>query len=788
MTADGASPVEAECDRINRLQEEFRVLHRLGLHLYPVGADKLPVGKWAHGSVNYVEQRATVALGDDWAKDPRVRGWANLCGARDVKVFTIDVEAAGMDYPQVSGVLDNLPSFCQRPSPSGGRHAVVRITDGDPIVTESLAFGGGRLLVEVRGVSREDGHYGAYAVITGPGRGPLPHDFAPAELTRAEADRLLDMARNADDGSRPRKACKDKPPKVPREPGEARGGGTGQVLAEAVGSGVLAWPDLLDAGWAVTSEWNGRIGLIRPPYGQPSSAGESANARDGVLVVHSESVPWAVTGEGYNAPQALAAARFGGDYAVAMKAVEDGSDGTPPQFMSTWPTIVLEAVRASRAAGLTAFKAKEEKAISEWIEGLEEAPMGTTTAERAPQADSLDATPARRLQLVSFADITERAIDWLVPGLIPRAEVVIALGQEGIGKGLWWCHLISRVTTGPDAIDVVVIVAEDSPDATVLPRLKAAGADLGRIHLITMDPETYTGVPTIPGHSTQVAGLIRDAGASLVIVDPWLSIVPGALRVSDTQQARQALDPVTRLARETGAAFVLVTHTNRMASTKARDLYGATVALRQAGRVCVMAVQDPGDETVLYVGVEKSNIIVPVPADKYIKVGTIGTAAWKLADTGEHVGLTIGELVDLFAQADDRRATDKWTEVAVVAAQTGGVITRSHIVDVYSDATDPGKAADKAINRWKNTDPPRLMPVKGQRGVFKVTGIGLPPATPRYPPTPDMGGMGGRADESPRTPRKTNGGLAGGSGGIASRDDPSMTVAASVDHQMEMPA
>jgi len=52
---------EPELERINRLQEEFRILHRHGLHLYPVGSDKLPVGNWANGAVNYVEERATIA-------------------------------------------------------------------------------------------------------------------------------------------------------------------------------------------------------------------------------------------------------------------------------------------------------------------------------------------------------------------------------------------------------------------------------------------------------------------------------------------------------------------------------------------------------------------------------------------------------------------------------------------------------------------------------------------------------------------------------------------------------
>ena len=401
--------------------------------------------------------------------------------------------------------------------------------------------------------------------------------------------------------------------------------------------------------------------------------------------------------------------------------------------------------------------------LAEWLGG------GNLKEVAGPEVIP-EVSPAPRLTLVSFADITERTIEWLVPDLIPKAEVVIGLGEEGIGKGLWWAWLLGRVTTGPDAIDVVVIVAEDSADATVLPRLKAAGADTSRVHLLTLDPETYTGVPTIPGNSIEVAELVESVGASLVIVDPWLSVVPGKLQVKDTQQARQALDPVTRLARRTGAAFLLITHTNRTASTRARDLYGATVALRQAGRVCVMALQDPNEDDVVYVGIEKSNIMGPAPATRFRKTGNVGTASWRLLDTGEHVGLTIRDLVDLFAQAEDGRSTDKWTEVAVKAAQAGGLITRADVIAIYADAAEPAKAADKAIARWRNTDPPRLTAVSGQRGVFDVAGAGgsvtsKPPMNPPLPHYPDMGGMGGSDGETPRTPRKTNGGSWGVAGG-----------------------
>lgn len=369
-------------------------------------------------------------------------------------------------------------------------------------------------------------------------------------------------------------------------------------------------------------------------------------------------------------------------------------------------------------------------------------------ADDEPFPNDPDDEPERPLfTAVPFDRIHARETKWLVPGSIPAGDAVIFLGEEGIGKGLYWCHLLGMVTTGPNAIDAIIIVSEDDPERTVKPRLVAAGADVSRVHLMVADPETLTGVPLIPGQSPAVIALIEQTGARLVIIDPWLSVVPGSLQIKDTQQARQALDPVVKLTRQTGATVVLVTHTNRSTGGSARSQYGATVALRQAGRVCLMAVQDPSDPDVIYVGIEKANITAKGPATKYRKAGH--GAAWSLTDTGESVGLTVSELLGVFDRDGDERTSERWTQVVLIAGANGGHITRAQVVTAYEGTPDPAKAADKAIGRWKSMDPPRLLPVTGQRGLYEVV-TGAPATTPRtYPPlTPrdlhhiTTGGMG----------------------------------------------
>ena len=119
-----------------------------------------------------------------------------------------------------------------------------------------------------------------------------------------------------------------------------------------------------------------------------------------------------------------------------------------------------------------------------------------------------------------------------------------------------------------------------------------------------------SGAPVFP----RDINLIADAEPrpELVVVDAWLDTVPPGLRVRDPQDARLALHGWKELATETGAAVLLLVHTNRINSANTRDRYGATYALRQKARVTLYAQCDEEDR--LLVGPDKMNNGAPTPA------------------------------------------------------------------------------------------------------------------------------------------------------------------------------
>jgi AAA domain len=223
-----------------------------------------------------------------------------------------------------------------------------------------------------------------------------------------------------------------------------------------------------------------------------------------------------------------------------------------------------------------------------------------------------------------------RPVLWrLAPGYVAAGKVNLLVGAEGISKSLWAIRAVASITTGtpwgPFTIgngpaDAVLIATEDGWEDTVRPRLEVAGADLDHLHVLCVD-EDGTGTPTFP----QDMPVLQDnaVAPSLVVVDAWIDTVEGGLPVKDPQKARQAVGPWKEYAAKTGAAILLVTHTNRQESQDIRNTYGLSGALRQVARSTMYALEDP-DTKALIVGPDKSNL------------GGTGVAHWFIKTPVKH--------------------------------------------------------------------------------------------------------------------------------------------------------
>ncbi len=189
------------------------------------------------------------------------------------------------------------------------------------------------------------------------------------------------------------------------------------------------------------------------------------------------------------------------------------------------------------------------------------------------------ATPQPRggVQLIRGDAIKFEPVHWLWPGFIPAAMLSILAGAPGCGKTTIALSIAAVVTQGgtwPDgsrcseAGDVVVWSGEDAA-AVLAARLKAAGADMTRVHFVDGVREGHESTPFDPArHVAKLFETIRGLGnPRLLVLDPVVSVVAGDSHKN--AEVRNALQPLVDLARELGCALIGITHTSK--GTMGRD-------------------------------------------------------------------------------------------------------------------------------------------------------------------------------------------------------------------------
>lgn len=282
-----------------------------------------------------------------------------------------------------------------------------------------------------------------------------------------------------------------------------------------------------------------------------------------------------------------------------------------------------------------------------------------------------------------------RAKVWLAKQRIPKVGVTVLVGDEGIGKSLFWVWIVAAVTTGKplpefgiparDPQHVRLVITEDDWATEVRPRLEVANADLDYITVIAADRDG-SGAPVFPD---EMALLYDDPIPALIVVDAWLDTVPSNIDVQRPQGARQALHPWKDAAVQLDAAVLLMTHTNRDKGGKARDKYGVTGELRKKARMTLFAHRDEQHRLVL--GPEKANGTAIAAASMFtidsVRVrpatddddGTVGSLRY-VGESDQNAGEHVEQQQDVTPEA-------KW----LIDFLSAGPKLRSEVFDTGND-------------------------------------------------------------------------------------------------------
>jgi AAA domain len=207
----------------------------------------------------------------------------------------------------------------------------------------------------------------------------------------------------------------------------------------------------------------------------------------------------------------------------------------------------------------------------------------------------------RRLRAVPASEIKIERTEWLWAGRVPLGEVTLLSGYPGLGKSMLTVWLAAQHSLGrvlDEAGVTLIATAEDSPERTVVPRLRAWEADLTRVRFLQIVEGEDEALPesiVLPRDVEAVRQAAVATGATLIVIDPLMAHLEAAVDSYNDQKIRQALKPLYFLARDLGCAVVTLLHLNKSSGSNPLLRIGGSMGLPAAARSALLLARDPDD-------------------------------------------------------------------------------------------------------------------------------------------------------------------------------------------------
>lgn len=191
------------------------------------------------------------------------------------------------------------------------------------------------------------------------------------------------------------------------------------------------------------------------------------------------------------------------------------------------------------------------------------------------------------------ADFVEPRELWR--GMLPLGSLAIVSGMGGIGKSTLDAWLAAKASRGDmdgdvkGPLKVLMVMDEDDWNQDTVPRLFAAGADLGNVFKLLIRREgATTGIPAFPNDVSLLKRVILENNIRFVILDVITSMMAAGLKPTDQADVRRLLNPLLQVAQETDATILCVNHWRKQTGDISQMISGSA-AYRDTAR-CVWAV------------------------------------------------------------------------------------------------------------------------------------------------------------------------------------------------------
>jgi archaellum biogenesis ATPase FlaH len=212
------------------------------------------------------------------------------------------------------------------------------------------------------------------------------------------------------------------------------------------------------------------------------------------------------------------------------------------------------------------------------------------------------AVPDKAPKLMTADQLHEAEQEWLMPGYIPRGRIFLVGGGSGTGKSMMLASLVSAVTRGMCLNSegrfapgrAILYSREEDAELDMRPRLIAAGAQMNRVHLGDMlEGRRRTSPALLPDRLDRLEQLIRDLGASLVVLDPITSYLCPGVNKTVEQHVRNVLEPLMDVAANYCCTIAYTCHQKKGKESDPLHKIGGCTAWTDVPRFVMLLSADP---------------------------------------------------------------------------------------------------------------------------------------------------------------------------------------------------
>ena len=225
--------------------------------------------------------------------------------------------------------------------------------------------------------------------------------------------------------------------------------------------------------------------------------------------------------------------------------------------------------------------------------------------------------------IVSFDEIEETKVEWLLQDVIPLGMVTTLVGNPGQGKSFLTCWLASCITRDDTILfrgksvpkgSVLICNSEDDAGKTIKRRLRQNGANMKKVKTIPYVLKSgqgkdkkevlYESPITLDNLADFETALDQTPDCQLLIVDP-VTAFWGGTNDQKNAEVRVVLSQLKKLAEKRNIAIVLVSHLNKSVGADAISRITGSGGLPAASRSAWLVSEKDDLRTVSCV---KSNI------------------------------------------------------------------------------------------------------------------------------------------------------------------------------------